>query len=134
VAAVAPLAVVPESASAVEGSSLVLVDAHNGELARRAAETGIQATLVEADTLESAVSLALQQVLELQKLRATCGWLRLVERAKGILMERHGISERRAYELLQRQARNSNLRISAVAEAVVESHLLLQRTEPCRPS
>ena len=115
------------------GSSFVLVDARDGELARRAAESGVESTLVAAETFESAVTLALEQAVELQKLRSTYGWLRLVERAKGILMERHGISERRAYELLHRQARNSNLRVSEVAEAVVESHLLLQGTNSRTP-
>jgi response regulator NasT len=109
----------------VGAPSCVLVDVANGELARRAAESGITSTLVEADTIEAAVALAVAQMLELQKLRATYTRLRVVERAKGILMERHRISERHAYELLQRQARNSNLRLSQVAEAVVETHLLL---------
>jgi two-component system, response regulator / RNA-binding antiterminator len=134
VAAVAPLAAVPDQASTVEGAAprVVFVGVRDGELARRAAEYGIEPTLVEAGTIELAVSLALEQVLELQKLRATYGRLRLVERAKGILMERHRISERGAYELLHRQARNTNLRLSEVAEAVAESHLLLSGGEAPR--
>jgi AmiR/NasT family two-component response regulator len=129
VAAVAPLSVVPDRANAAEAGNLVLVDLRDGELARRAAEIGIRDGLAEAETLESAVALALEQVLELQRLRTAYGRLRGVECAKGILMERHRVSERSAYQLLHRQARNSNLPLSEVAQAVVESHLLLQRPE-----
>ena len=126
VAAVAPLVAVPDSSVGLETSTqLVLVDNADGELARRAADSGMGTILLEGETLESAVGLALAQALELQKLRTTYGRVRLLERAKGILMERHRVSERRAYELLHRHARNSNLRLSEVAEAVVESHLVL---------
>jgi response regulator NasT len=108
-----------------ETAKIVFVDTRNGTLARRAAERGIESTLVESDVLETAIALALEQLRELQTLRATFARLRLVERAKGILMERHQIPERGAHEMLHRQARNSNLRLSEVAEAVIETHLLL---------
>jgi AmiR/NasT family two-component response regulator len=124
VAVVAPLAAVPDT-PAEPGTNVVLVDVRNGELMRKALESGIEPALMSSESLDSAVGLALEQVVELQKLRATYGRLRLLERAKGILMERHRVSERTAYELLHRQARNSNLRLSEVAQAVVESHLLL---------
>jgi AmiR/NasT family two-component response regulator len=120
----------PDRANPAEARNLVVVDLRDGELARRAAEIGIRDGLAEAETLDSAVSRALEQVLELQRLRATYGRLRGVECAKGILMERHRVSERSAYLLLHRQARNSNLPLSEVAQAVVESHLLLRRPDP----
>ena len=48
-----------------------------------------------------------------------------VERAKGILMERHKIGEREAHEQMRRHARKLNLKLADVAEAVLESYLLL---------
>jgi AmiR/NasT family two-component response regulator len=48
-----------------------------------------------------------------------------IERAKGILMERHGIDERAAFELLRRQSRKSNRRVVELAHAVSDGHALL---------
>jgi response regulator NasT len=48
-----------------------------------------------------------------------------VERAKGVLMGRHGLSEQQAHAMLRRHARNSNLRLCDVATAVLNSHVLL---------
>lgn len=49
----------------------------------------------------------------------------LVERAKGILMERQGIEEEQAFRLLRDHARNHSRRVAEVAESVLESHRLL---------
>jgi response regulator NasT len=48
-----------------------------------------------------------------------------IERAKGILMERHGVDERQAFELLRQQARRSNRRVVDLAHAVGDGHALL---------
>ena len=48
-----------------------------------------------------------------------------IERAKGILMERHGVDDRAAFELLRQQARRSNRRVIELALAVVDGHALL---------
>ena len=50
---------------------------------------------------------------------------RVIERAKGIMMSRHEIDERRAFELLRSQSQRSGRKVCDVAEAVIESHLLL---------
>ena len=52
----------------------------------------------------------------------------VIERAKGILMERNGIDERAAFELLRGHARDSSRRVVDVADAVSEGHALLPRT------
>jgi len=51
----------------------------------------------------------------------------VIERAKGILMERHGIDERAAFEMLRAHARNRGRKVVDVAAAVVEGHPLLPR-------
>ena len=40
-------------------------------------------------------------------------------------MERHGVDEQRAFELLRAQSRNSGRKLVEVAASVVEGHLLL---------
>jgi AmiR/NasT family two-component response regulator len=52
----------------------------------------------------------------------------VIERAKGILMERHGVDERAAFELLRDHARGSSQRVVDVAQAVVGGHALLPRS------
>ncbi len=41
-----------------------------------------------------------------------------IERAKGILMERHGISDKEAFEMLRSEARSNNRRVYEVASEV----------------
>ena len=53
----------------------------------------------------------------------------ITERAKGILMERHSIDEKRAFEMLRDEARRSNRKIVDVAEAVAMSVNLLPRSQ-----
>jgi AmiR/NasT family two-component response regulator len=49
----------------------------------------------------------------------------VIERAKGVLMERHGIDEEAAFEALRSHARRNNQKIVEVADAVIDGHLLL---------
>ena len=44
---------------------------------------------------------------------------KLVEKAKGVLMEKHGISESEAYRRIQQQSMNARKTMKEVAEAVV---------------
>ena len=52
----------------------------------------------------------------------------VIERAKGILMERHSADEREAFELLRDHARTSSRRVVDVAQSVLDGHALLPRT------
>jgi response regulator NasT len=55
----------------------------------------------------------------------------VVERAKGVLMERHGVDDTGAYEMLRDNARRSGRKVVEVSEAMLGSHLLLRdRSEP----
>ena len=51
----------------------------------------------------------------------------VIERAKGILMERHSVDEREAFELLRDHARASSRRVVDVAQSVLDGHALLPR-------
>jgi response regulator NasT len=51
----------------------------------------------------------------------------VIERAKGVLMERHSISEREAFEQLRDHARANGRRVVDVAQSVLDGHALLPR-------
>jgi AmiR/NasT family two-component response regulator len=54
----------------------------------------------------------------------------LIQQAKGILMERHGITAHEAFTRLRRQARNTNHTLNDVAEAVMLSYPLFRLPSP----
>ena len=94
---------------------------------REAAKRGVFAYLADGDAeeLESALDIVLQRFAEFRNLEGAFGRRAVTERAKGILMERHGVDEQRAFELLRAQSRNSGRKLVEVAASVVEGHLLL---------
>jgi AmiR/NasT family two-component response regulator len=94
---------------------------------REAAKRGIFAYVVEADqgALESALEIVLLRFAEYHGLEGAFGRRALIERAKGILMERHGVDEGEAFELLRGHARRTNQKIVDVSAAVIDGHLLL---------
>ena len=51
----------------------------------------------------------------------------MIERAKGMLMERHGVDEREAFERLRDHARAASRRVVDVAEGVLDGHVLRPR-------
>ena len=58
----------------------------------------------------------------------------LIEQAKGILMARHSITADRAFEMLRDHSQNNGRKLVDIAQAIVDSHLLLlpppQQPEP----
>ena len=52
----------------------------------------------------------------------------MIERAKGILMERHSVDERAAFELLRAKARSSSRSVVDLSRAVLDGHALLPNT------
>jgi ANTAR domain len=60
-----------------------------------------------------------------QNLQGAFGRRATIERARGILMSRHSINAEAAFELLRDHSQHNGRKLIDVAEAVVESHLLL---------
>jgi len=58
-------------------------------------------------------------------LRKEMGVRRLIEKAKGVLMDRHRISEEEAMRRLQRESRRQSKKIKDIAQGVVSSGLIL---------
>ena len=63
---------------------------------------------------------------ELSSVRRALAERKLVERAKGLLMERRRLSENNAYALMRQTAMNQNKRLAEVAESIVSAAELLQ--------
>jgi two-component system, response regulator PdtaR len=109
---------------------IVMLTAYGQEdLVTRAAEAGVFGYLVkpfrEQDLLP-AIHTARARHEELQALRAEAESLsealasrKVIERAKGLLMEKEGLSEQDAFERLRRASQTSQRPLKVIAEAVV---------------
>ena len=132
------LDLIDELTSYASGPVIALLDADDPDFVRRAAERGIDA-YARADSaadLQSAIELAMRRNGELARLTAQVDQLSgaldrraVIERAKGIIMERHGVDDHAAFELLRSHARANNRTVAECAGAVVDGHALL----PPRP-
>jgi AmiR/NasT family two-component response regulator len=111
---------------------IMLLDAQDPAFVLEAAKRGVFAYLVEngGDELQSALDVVLRRFAEYHQLEGAFGRRAITERAKGILMERHGIDDREAFELLRDHARSGSRRVVDVAQAILDGHALLPR----RPS
>ena len=111
---------------------IAILEAEDPEFITEAAKRGIFAYVTDGDPTEmqSAVDIVLRRFAEFHRLEGALGRRALTERAKGILMERHRIDEREAFELLRSHSRRTGRKLIDVAEAVATSHLLLVAPEP----
>jgi response regulator NasT len=111
---------------------IAILDVEDEAFIREAARRGIFAYITmgrEATALQSSLDVVLSRFAEYHGLEGACGRRAITERAKGILMERHGIDEKQAFTMLRDEARRTNRKITDVAEAVALSVTLL----PARP-
>lgn len=111
----------------IDGGScpvVALLDREDPTFVGRAAERGIVAYAqpVDEDSVRSSLEIAVRRHAELSELGDAVGELEdaiarraTIERAKGILMERHGISDQKAFDMLRAEARSSNRRVYDVA-------------------
>jgi len=128
------LDLIEEISEYARGPLIVLLGAHDSDFLRSAAERGIdafarprfanevQGAIELAMTRHAAVTRLAEQVEQLESALERRG---TIERAKGILMERHGVDDRQAFELLRQQARRSSRRVIELAHAVADGHSLL---------
>jgi AmiR/NasT family two-component response regulator len=102
----------------------------------RAAERGISAYVesMDPESVQGAIEVAVRRYREASRLHEKVEQLEgaldrrgVIERAKGILMERHGCDERQAFDLLRDHSRSTGRRVVDVAQAVLDGHSLLPR-------
>ncbi len=124
-----------EAARLIAADSLapvILLTAYDDEeLIERAKDAGVLAYLVkpvEEKNLFPAMKIALSRWKEMQSLEAELASMRdsletrkLLDRAKGILMRAHGISEDDAYRRMQRYSMEKRRPLKDVAAAVVKA-------------
>jgi response regulator NasT len=112
---------------------VVLLTAYSDmELINRAKEAGVFAYLVkpfrESDlrpAIEVAISrykefLALEE--EVSELEDKLETRKLIERAKGILMDQYGLKEQEAFRRIQVQSMNTRKSMKEIAEAIIIAH------------
>jgi AmiR/NasT family two-component response regulator len=116
-------AIVKEAACPV----IAILTAADDGFVREAAKLGVFAYIVDDDpaTWQNMIEIVLRRFAEYQSLEGAFGRRAVIERAKGILMERHKIREDAAFSLIRDEARRSNRRVVDVAEALLGGHALL---------
>jgi AmiR/NasT family two-component response regulator len=128
------LDLIEEISSFAGGPVIALLSEEHPDFVRRAAERGLYAAVRSNDpkAVQDAIEVALSRHAEARQLGEQVVRLEsalerraLIERAKGILMERHGIGDRSAFDRLRVHARSNNRTVVDVAAAVTEGHALL---------
>jgi response regulator NasT len=112
---------------------VVLLSAYSQrELVDRAREAGVTAYLVKPyreEELTPAIEVALARFREFQELQKQVADLqqaletrKLVDRAKGILMDKQGLSEAEAFRKIQKMSMDNRKPMKEVAEAIILAH------------
>jgi AmiR/NasT family two-component response regulator len=118
------------------GPVIALLDSEDPEFVAEAAERGIFAYARQetADSIQSAIEVAMRRWREhhelteqVERLENALERRAIIERAKGILMERHSVDERAAFQRVREHARGTNRTVVDVAAAVAEGHALLPK-------
>jgi AmiR/NasT family two-component response regulator len=110
---------------------IALLHAKDPTYVREAAKRGVFAYIVDGDAaeLQSAIDITLQRFAEYQSLQGAFGRRALIEQAKGILMARHAVDADHAFSMLRDHSQHNGRKLVDVAQAVVDSHLLLLPAE-----
>jgi response regulator NasT len=114
---------------------IAVLEGRDSSFVDEAAKRGVFAYIVDGspEELQSALDITLRRFGEYHDLQGAFGRRAQTERAKGILMERHRVDERRAFEMLRKQSRDSGHKLTFVAEAVLAGHALLPGAPPSAP-
>ncbi len=108
---------------------IVLLHAPDPSFVKEASKRGVFAHISDDDVedWQSSIDIVLRRFAEYHDLQGAFGRRALIERAKGILMERHSIDEDSAFELLRERSRVANRKLVDLAAAVVDGHRLLPK-------
>ena len=123
------LDLIDELSEVVSGPVVALYQAADAAFAQAAAQRGLDALVSDptSEGLQSAIEVAMRRHAERASLSDQVGQLEfalerraVIERAKGRLMERHGIDERAAFERLRAQARSRSITVVSLARELTE--------------
>jgi AmiR/NasT family two-component response regulator len=114
---------------------IILIHARNPEFVKQASKRGVFAYISDADVedWQSSIDIVLRRFAEYHDLEGAFGRRALIERAKGILMERHAIDEHSAYNMLREHSRINNRKLIDLASAIVDGHRLLPKQPRAAP-
>jgi AmiR/NasT family two-component response regulator len=106
---------------------IALLSAKDPAYVHEAAKRGVFAYIVDGDAaeLQSAIDITLQRFAEYQNLQGAFGRRAMIEQAKGILMARHSVDADGAFDLLRNHSQHNGRKVVDVAQAIVDSYLLL---------
>jgi AmiR/NasT family two-component response regulator len=128
------LALIEEISAYASGPVIALTLKEDPEFVASAADRGIDAYArpETPDAVQSAIELALRRHSELARLETKVDQLEgalerraVIERAKGILMERHDVDQLTAFERLRTHARSTRRRVVDVSREVADGVLRL---------
>jgi response regulator NasT len=130
------LDLIDELSESARGPVVAVVEGGHGDFLARAAARGIDGFARSEDPgeVQGAIEVAMRRYRQEADLAAQVTQLEtalerrsVIERAKGILMERHGIDDRAAFSMLRDHARGRGRKVVDVAASIVEGHPMLPR-------
>jgi response regulator NasT len=130
------LALIEELGESASGPVIVVLDEADPDFISEAAARGIAsfAQPPDSDNVQAAIELAVRRHADnaaltdrVDQLETALERRAVIERSKGILMERHGIDDRAAFVLLRDHARRNSRTVVEMARSVDEGHALLPK-------
>jgi response regulator NasT len=117
--------IVMESACPV----IALLHSPDSDFVREASKRGVFAQISDAEVedWQSAIDIVLRRFAEYHDLEGAFGRRALIECAKGILMERHGVTATEAFAKMRENSQAANRKVVDIAAAVVDGHALLPK-------
>jgi AmiR/NasT family two-component response regulator len=114
---------------------IALLHEPDPEFVKEASKRGVFAYISDdgVEDWQSSIDIVLRRFAEFHDLEGAFGRRAQIERAKGILMERHSVDESAAFEMLRSQSRIGNRKLIDLAAAVVDGHRLLPK-QPQSPA
>jgi AmiR/NasT family two-component response regulator len=111
---------------------IVLLHAADSDFVKEASKRGIFAYITDGEAVDwqSSIDIVLRRFTEYHDLEGAFGRRATIERAKGILMERHLVNEPEAFDMLRDRSRTANRKLVDIASAVVDGHPLLPKRTP----
>jgi AmiR/NasT family two-component response regulator len=109
---------------------IALLGSDDANFVSEAARRGVFGYISDGDGthLQGAIDIALSRFAEYHNLEGAFGRRAVIERAKGILMERHGANDSAAFEMLPDHSQHTGRKLFDIAQAILDSHQLLSPT------
>jgi AmiR/NasT family two-component response regulator len=111
---------------------IVLLHGADPSFVKEASKRGIFAYITDGEAVDwqSSIDIVLRRFAEYHDLEGAFGRRATIERAKGILMERHSVDDSTAFDMLRDRSRGANRKLVDIASAVVDGQPLLPKQAP----